>query len=444
MDNEVDEEETFNDISASCGYEMSWSEFKEEEHQKKKQRLGSGQTSEQITRLEEWIIPEHSYFSVESLLKDLQLLILSFLEKQELLNLRVCSKHFANLIDENFLKVIVRMNKEISKVPALFNSSRVFGFDIEDCELMDLPTKIFPSLPNELKSLKMRYGKQLLHTVGEDISSLLPRNLQCLEATCLNWTQSGINNLPTTVKSLKELFWNKQIPDIEILDLQKLCFLNYLCITRPPGTLKLPSALKILYISSWRFRFQSDRLAYLKDAVSLQELTLKDSYVISNFMKSIPTSVSTLTFTECTVEDELIPMIPSTVKSLGLDRCRKLSPSALQTIPATVSEVTMGFSLHFPWETRVPITFNDIMKLPNTIRKLTIINYRMVYSDLQLPEGIECLHFYRCYEPIIGFACTHPKLKEVILQECYYDSGRRITSKDFRTSLRWDFKLRIL
>lgn len=68
---------------------------------------------------------------------------------------------------------------------------------------------------------------------------------------------------------------------------------------------------------------------------------------------------------------------------------RKLSSIGLQNIPSSVVHVLMGFPLHLPWEATVPLNFSDMKFLPNTVTKLTLMNYRMVYTDsLCLPQGM--------------------------------------------------------
>lgn len=107
-------------------------------------------------------------------------------------------------------------------------------------------------------------------------------------------SQEGVSNLPTSLQTLKELFWNKDIPEITHIDLRHLTNLTELSITRykdiaislffffrPQGKLILPSSLHSCNITSWRFRFKPDRLVHLSEASNLRELHLKDCYVVS-------------------------------------------------------------------------------------------------------------------------------------------------------------------
>jgi len=244
-------------------------------------------------------------FAFADLLPELQLLVMSLMDKQSLLGLRTASKSIMKLLDFHhfffvvpFSNVVFFQNQWLSSTQKLqwllkyFAHKKNFGLNFFNCRV--LLQELLPLLPNGLLYLNLR-DSQISCSL-----KLLPKNLQYLNLRdCKGLTDTHLSELP---KSLTHLDISKAYTETTLITNK--------------GIKKLPSKLKYLNLSG-------------------QDLT-------DESLKSLPKAIETIYVSQTEISDEALKNLPKTLKHASMAFCKKLTNEGLKNLPKSLTSINLS------------------------------------------------------------------------------------------------------
>lgn len=321
---------------------------------------------------------------MEGLHKDIAHLVLSFLHLDDLVNCRVVSKLFSQIIDNNFVKFKLAITPELHKKEKKKNK-----FEIESA------INICEGLPLETRK-KVSFVTMYSHSVDFEkerkLIQMLP-NLRRLEVyrysmflrsdqqrkTLDEFTDDFVRQLPSSISHL-------ELNDIKL-----------------KARDSLPVSLDYLSISSGTFQF--DNLARLS---SLRKLCLSSGIENSNIFHYLPTSLhslliwfqndvtsleglqnlrklKTLDLTALNIRDKDFAFLPHSIHKLTLQELKLTTRQCFTMLPPNLTFLEIN-GANYNADEAAPY-------LPTSLKKLVISNCRITLSTFNFPSNLSILGF---------------------------------------------------
>jgi len=239
----------------------------------------------------------------ETLLKDVQNLILSYLPREDLLRLRRCSRSFYKVaLDQRFQLVVVvgqvvGGTVSVSLITQVLDSlyvipSIVHGFDLPKCENTE---QMLNLLPTDVKYLRISWASirsSQLHKLlrFSRLTNLQLKNCQRIENTAFQYLPSTLNNLTVTSTADTHYLTNE--------------LLTY-----------LPTQLTELYLE---YCYGITSIKPLRGMTSLQRLGLIGRNIYNEHLMDLPVQLKHLTLSCRIVTDEGCKVLPQGLVSLDI------------------------------------------------------------------------------------------------------------------------------